>query len=71
MSGQGQYQYQQGRDQGQYQHGRDLRDVMRFMFQCQSKGRGKSYQVWFEEWKQAMLLSTHCHANSLEGALVF
>ena len=48
---------------------RDPRDVLRFLYQTGAKGHGKSYQQWFEAWKQCMLLSRGVTANSREGAL--
>ena len=47
----------------------DTRDLLRFMYQTSSKGRGKSFQDWQEEWKQCMLLSKTVLANSKEGFL--
>ena len=48
---------------------RDPRDVLRFLYQTGAKGHGKSYQQWFESWKQCMLLSRGVTANSMEGPL--
>jgi len=48
---------------------RDTRDLLRFLYQASSKGRGKSFQQWQEEWKQCMILSKGVLANSREGFL--
>ena len=47
--------------------GREYRDLLRFFYQTSQKGKGKSYQDWYEAWKQAMQLSTSVAANALEG----
>ena len=53
----------------QYTERRDRRDVLRFIYQTTSKGRGKSYQDWVQSWRQCQQESLGVQANSTEGAL--
>ena len=49
------------------QQTRDHRDILRFMYQVSAKGRGKTFQEWTRQWREARRMSERTMANAKEG----
>ena len=49
------------------QQTRDHRGILRFMYQVSAKGRGKTFQEWTRQWREARRMSERTMANAKEG----